>query len=103
MSTFLPLTRMWPWPTIWRAIAAGLGQAQTVHHVVQAQLQQLEHVVAGDALHVALSLQVVAVELLLQHAVDELDLLLFLQLAAVLRNLLAARCRLGLRVDFLLP
>ena len=68
---------------------AGLGQTETEHHVVQTQLQQAEHVVTGDALHVG-GLQVILMELLLQDAVDELDLLLFLQLGAVLGDLLPA-------------
>ena len=67
----------------------GLGQTKTEHNVVQTQLQQAEHVVTGDALHVG-GLQVVLVELLFQDAVYELNLLLFLQLGAVFGDLLAA-------------
>ena len=71
-----------------------------VHNVVQAQFEQLEHVVAGDALHVG-RLQVVLVELLFQHTVDELNLLLFLQLRAVFRNLLTtAAAGIALRLLF---
>ena len=55
----------------------------------RAALQFLQHDLAGDAV-LALRLLIIAVELLFQHAVDELDLLLFHQLATVFR-LLAAR------------
>ena len=57
--------------------AAGLGQAQTVHYVVQTAFQEHQHVFAGNALHVGSGIKVVT-ELLFQHAVDEAHLLLFL-------------------------
>ena len=68
--------------------AAGLGKAKTIDHVVKAQFEELQQVFTGDALHVG-RLEVVTVELLLQHTVNKLDLLLFLELRAVLGNLLA--------------
>ena len=70
------------------SVAAGLSKAQTEHDVVQTALHELEQVLTGLAGH-SLSLQVSVVELLLQNAVDELDLLLLLQLSSVLRLLLA--------------
>ena len=69
-------------------VAAGLSKAQAEHDVVQAALHELEQVLTGLAGH-RLSTQVSIVELLFQNAVDELDLLLFLQLRSVLRLLLA--------------
>ena len=59
------------------SVAAGLSKAQTEHDVVQTALHELEQVLTGLAGH-SLSLQVSVVELLLQNAVDELDLLLLL-------------------------
>ena len=88
MSTFLPLTRMWPCTMIWRAMA-GLGKAKTIDHVVKAQFGAAA-VFTRDALHVG-RLEVVTVELFLQHTVNKLDLLLFLSaVEAVLETFLAA-------------
>src|SRR5581483_7320195 len=57
---------------------------------VQAALQELQQVLAGDALHPD-RLVVVAAELALGQAVDPLDLLLLAQLRAVVRDLATAR------------
>ena len=62
---------------------AGASKAQTEDDAVETGLEDDHQVVAGDAGH-GLSLVEVAVELLLQHAVDELDLLLLAQLHRVL-------------------
>ena len=79
MFTRLPLTRKWPWRTSWRASGVVRGEAQTVDDVVQAPLEQLEQVLARDALQ-ADRLVVVAAELPLGDAVDALDLLLLAKL-----------------------
>ena len=55
----------------------------TSHDVVQTALHELKQVLTGLTGH-SLSLQVSVVELLLQNAVDELDLLLLLQLSSCL-------------------
>src|SRR5262249_17395390 len=65
-------------------------EAQTVDDVVEAPLEQLDEVLAGDALHPR-RLVVVAAELALGDPVDALDFLLLAQLLAVVRRLLAAR------------
>ena len=70
------------------SVAAGLSEAQTEHDVVQTALHDLQQVLTGLA-GASLSTQVSIVELLLQNAVDKLDLLLLLQLRCVLRLLLA--------------
>ena len=70
------------------SVAAGLSKAQAEHDVVQTALHDLEQVLTGLA-GASLSTQVSIVELLLQNAVDKLDLLLLLQLRCVLRLLLA--------------
>ena len=69
-------------------LAAGVGKAHAEHHVVQAALELLQQDLTGDAL-LALGLLVVSMELLLEHAIDELYLLLLAQLHAVF-GLLAA-------------
>src|SRR5262249_33587335 len=69
-------------------LAARGREAQAEHDVVQAQLQQPEQVLAGDALLALRPLEVLA-ELALQHAVDALGLLLLAQLHAVGRQLAA--------------
>ena len=61
----------------------GAGKAQTEDHAVQTGLQDDHEVVTRDARH-GLGLVEVAMELLLQHAVDELDLLLLAKLHRVL-------------------
>ena len=79
-------------------LTAGHGEAQTVHHVVQTALHQAQQVLAGLAGHGG-SLLIVSMELLLQDAVDELDLLLLVELDGVLALLLshlAAGVALGL-------
>src|SRR6185369_14550046 len=65
-------------------------EAEAVDDVVQAALQELQQVLAGDALHPD-RLVVVAAELALGQAVDSLDLLLLAQLRAVVRDLATAR------------
>ena len=76
-------------------LLAGAGEAEAEHDVVETELEKSHQVVAGDAVHL-LGLVVVATELLLEHAVDELGLLLLAQLHAVLA-LLATACGLTLR------
>ena len=68
---------------------AAHGKAQTVDHVIQTALQNGEQVLAGLA-GTALRKIVVAAELLLEHAVVSLGLLLLTQLQAVLGVLAAA-------------
>ena len=50
MSTRLPLTRTWLWRTSWRASRARGREAQAVHDVVEAALEEAEHLLAGAAL-----------------------------------------------------
>src|SRR6185369_6676817 len=57
-------------------------QPEPVDHVVQPALEQLQQRHAGDAARALRRLEVAA-ELILEHAVDALDLLLFAQLQAV--------------------
>src|SRR5438270_7868709 len=64
-------------------LAARGREAEAHEHVVQAALQQREQVLTSDA-RLARSLDVVAVELLLQHAVIAARLLLLAQLHAIL-------------------
>ena len=78
---------------------ARLSQTQTVDHVVQTQLEQRHHVLTGGAFHIG-SLQVVVIELLLQHTIDKLHLLLFLQLGAIFRHL-AATVAIGVALGLL--
>ena len=80
------------------SLFAGAGEAKTEDDVVEARLKDDHEVLTGDAVHLA-GLVEVAVELLLQNAIDELDLLLLAQLHAVLRFLATA---LGLTDRFLL-
>ena len=80
------------------SLAAGLGKAQTINRVVQSALDQAQKVLTGVAAH-ALCLFVEHTELLLQDAIDELDLLLFGQLRAIfrlLRSSLAAGVAVGI-------
>ena len=70
-------------------LSAGGGQPHAVGHVVQAALQQDQHVDAGGALHL-LGLVEVQTELLFQQAVGLAGLLLLPQLQAVLGNFFAA-------------
>ena len=79
-------------------LLAGTGEAETEDHVVKAGLEQRHQVVARDALDLE-RLVVVAAELLLENAVDELGLLLLAQLTAVLA--LLATLALGLAVRLL--
>ena len=66
------------------------GEAEAVDHVVEAALQQLEQRLAGDAARAVRHLEVAA-ELVLEHAVDALDLLLLAQLQAVADDLRLAQ------------
>src|SRR5205814_7569797 len=65
-------------------------EAEPVRDVVQAPLEQLQQRFARDAAR-ALRLLEVAAELVLQHAVNALDLLLLAQLHPVARKLLLPR------------
>ena len=64
------------------------SDAQTVYHVVQTALEQLEQVLARDASQTGGRL-VGPVKLLLLYSVDGFGLLLLKQLGPVLRDLLA--------------
>ena len=64
------------------SLRTGLGPACAVHHVVEALLKQTQQVLTGWALQ-TVGLFVGAAELTLEHTVDELGLLLFLQLSEV--------------------
>ena len=79
-------------------LLAGAGEAETEYDVVKTGLEGAQQVLAGHALHAQGAL-IIVVELLLKHAVDELDLLLLAQLHAVLGFLATA---LGLADRFLL-
>ena len=91
MSTLRPLTVKWPWRTSCRACGARRREAEAVGDVVEAALEQLQQRLAGDAAG-PLRLLEVAAELILEHAVDALHLLLLAQLHAV------AGCSFDLRV-----
>src|SRR4029079_15690503 len=65
-------------------------ETQSVDHVVETALEELQQVLARDALH-ADRLVVVAAELALGEAVDALHLLLLAQLRTVVRELATAR------------
>src|SRR5919202_1014759 len=80
---------------------AGWGRPAPVDHVVQPRLQQLEQGLAGDALPAG-RLDVVVVELLLEHAVDAAGLLLLPELQVVLALLEPAAAVLAGRVGPLL-
>ena len=82
------------------SLTAGHGEAQAIHHVVQAALDESQQILTGLAGHTG-GLLVVHVELLLHDAVHELDLLLLGQLHGVLR-LLSAHLTLGVAVGRLL-
>src|SRR6266545_6787814 len=77
--------------------ATRAGNACAIHDVVQARLEDLQQVVAGLALALG-GLLVVAAELLLQHAVAVLGLLLLLHLQQVLALLDARATVLARRV-----
>ena len=73
------------------------GESEPHEHVVKAALEHPQEVLAGDA-RLPRSLVVVDAELLLEHAVVALGLLLLAQLDAVLALLLAAAAVLARRV-----
>ena len=83
MVTRLPLTATWPWRTSWRAWARLDAPPGAEGDVVEAQLEHLEQVLAGDA-RAAVGLVVDAAELLLHEAVDAAGLLLLAELQQVL-------------------
>src|SRR5688572_16517801 len=66
-------------------------EAHAIDRVVEAALQQLQQRLAGDAAAGPLRLFEVAAELVLQHAVDALDLLFLAQLHAVADHLRLAQ------------
>ena len=68
---------------------AGLCKTKAEDDVIEARLQDLHQVSTGDAGH-GLSAIEVAVELLLENAIDKLCLLLLAQLHAVFAFLTAA-------------
>ena len=69
-------------------LAAGVGKAHAIDHVVQAALKNGEQIGAGHALgHVGGD--EIAVELIFQHTVHAAHLLLFTQLKGILADLLA--------------
>ena len=76
-------------------LLAGAGEAKTEDDVVETALEDAHQVVAGDALTLESGV-VVAVELLLENAIDELGLLLLAKLHTVL-GLLAATLGLAVR------
>src|SRR3954447_21057721 len=78
-------------------VATGARESGTVDHVVEPALEELQQVVTGLARTTA-GLRVVAVELLLEHAVGEAGLLLLPQLEEVLALLDAAAAVLAGRV-----
>ena len=82
MSTFLPFTVKWPCRTSWRACGRDVAKPEAIGHVVETTLEQLQQRLAGDAAR-PLRLLEVAAELILEHAVDALHLLLLAQLHAV--------------------
>ena len=65
-------------------------EAEAVDHVVEAPLEQLQQRLAGDAARAVGHLEV-APELVLEHPVDALDLLLLAQLQAVAHELRLAQ------------
>ena len=80
-------------------LAAGGGEAEAEDDVVQTALKLDQQVVAGLAGHTD-GLLIVAAELLLQNAVDELDLLLLIELGGIL-GLLFAHLGVGVAGGFL--
>ena len=70
------------------SLAAGHGEAKSEHDVVKTLLKDSQEVFTGDAGHLLGSL-IVQTELLFEDAVDELDLLLLIELHAVLALLFA--------------
>ena len=97
MSTRLPLTRMCWCLTSWRASLRDDAEAEAVHDVVEAALDEAEHLLAGAAL-AAGRVEVVLAELLLEHAVDAAGLLLLAEADGVLRQLDAALAVLAGRI-----
>ena len=87
MSTRLPLTATWPWLDELAGLGTGRRPAGAVHDVVEAQLEEPQQVLAGDAV-TAVRLLVEVAELPLREAVGEAGLLLLLELEQVL----ATRC-----------
>ena len=88
MLTVLPLTEKCAWLTSWARLRAGAADAHAVDDVVEAALEQGEHVLTRDALHAVRHLIILA-ELAFLHAVDALGLLLLAQLQAVFGDLFA--------------
>ena len=68
---------------------AGFAKVQAICHVVETALEQLKHIVAGDAVHVGGDV-IVFPKLGFQYAVGAANLLLLAKLDAVLGLLLAA-------------
>ena len=79
MSTRRPLTGEVTVAHRLTGLLAGASEAQTEHDVVETALEQRHEVATGNTGH-AQSALVVTAELLLEHAVDELSLLLLAQL-----------------------
>ena len=72
----------WPWRTNWRACGLDVDKPEAIHDVVETPLEQLQERHAGDAARAFRGLEVAA-ELVLEHAVDALDLLLLAKLKTV--------------------
>lgn len=70
------------------SFASCASHAHSENNVVESGLEELQKVLTGDALFLGSQL-IVVVELLLENAVDELELLLLLELGSVLRFLLS--------------
>ena len=65
------------------------SETHSVNYVIKSGFEDSDKVITGLALHLGSDLEVV-VEGLFKHAVDELQLLLFLELHTILRNLFSA-------------
>ena len=78
-------------------LGARRGESEGVDDVIEPQLELAKQIVAGDA-GLARGLLEVEAELLLQQAVDALDLLLFAKLDAVAEDLGTAAAMLARRV-----
>ena len=89
MLTRLPFTSMWPWRTSWRACDAREREAEAVHDVVEARLEEAEHLLARAALPAG-RVEVVLAELALEDAVDAAHLLLLAQADAYSVSLMRA-------------
>ena len=76
-------------------LLTGGSKAQTEYYIVQSSLQKANQVITGDTWHL-LCFCIVSAELLLKYTIDELCLLLFLQLHAILANLTTSAARLTL-------